>query len=442
MRFPRFVVRAASAARSKASASAGARIGVRTMAFSPVAFTAGIGGIAAMIAGHTYNWMEIKAAGIFGIVCLLVALLLTAGRSSFQVELSLAQDDVQVGQRAFGRLNVSNTGRRRTMPVLVELPVGRAQADFSVPMLAPSAQHEELFAIPTRKRAVINVGPVKSVRSDPLGMIRREVVWTEVEQLFVHPNTVNLEGPAAGVVRDLDGQTLRTVTDNDMNFHALREYVPGDDRRSIHWKSSARNQKLMVRQFEDTRRTHIALALETDVRQFGDPQSFELGVSVLASLGLNTIRGGLERTVFAGPHQVRTTSPVSFLNATSGIEQTSGNPVAGSSSFGLNFLVRDVSTTSGGTTGGSASAGELLSGAETISRWAPSASLAVVITGTTTDIAQLRTDAMLLPAGVRTVFIRCGVGLEERIATHDQVSFVDLGRLDQLPKVLRAAVLS
>ncbi len=311
-----------------------------------------------------------------------------------------------------------------------------------MPLLAPSAQHEELFAIPTRKRAVINVGPVKSVRSDPLGMIRREVVWTEVEQLFVHPNTVNLEGPAAGVVRDLDGQTLRTVTDNDMNFHALREYVPGDDRRSIHWKSSARNQKLMVRQFEDTRRTHIALALETDVRQFGDPQSFELGVSVLASLGLNTIRGGLERTVFAGPHQVRTTSPVSFLNATSGIEQTSGNPVAGSSSFGLNFLGRDVSTTSGGTTGGSASAGELLSGAETISRWAPSASLAVVITGTTTDIAQLRTDAMLLPAGVRTVFIRCGVGLEERIATHDQVSFVDLGRLDQLPKVLRAAVLS
>lgn len=406
-------------ARSKATphsepdARTRARIGVRTMAFSPVAWAAGLGGIAAMIAGHAYNWMEVKAAGIFGIVCLLIALLLTVGRSSFHVDLHLAEDEVRVGQRAFGRINVTNTGRRRTLPVLIELPVGKAQADFSVPTLAVNAQHEELFAIPTRKRAVIDVGPVRSVRSDPLGMIRREVVWTSVEKLYVHPNTVPLDGPASGVVRDLDGQTLRTVTDNDMNFHALREYVPGDDRRSIHWKTSARNQKLMVRQFEDTRRTHVALVLDTRSSQWLDELSFELGVSVFASFGVNTIRNAMERSAFASRDELRTTTPIQFLNATSSIELNSSTPE-----------------------------NDLADGCAIIAREARNASLAVVVTGTNTPLAQLREEATALPPGLRVVFLRCEQGIEEKVRTHQQVSFIEVGTLEHLPKVLRSAVLN
>ncbi|HMO11440.1 MAG TPA: DUF58 domain-containing protein, partial [Actinotalea sp.] len=99
-------------------------------------------------------------------------------------------------------------------------------ADFPLPSLRPGQSHEDLFAIPTTRRQVITVGPVRSVRGDPWGLIARRVDWTEPVEVFVHPRVVPLAGAAAGVLRDLEGQATRVISDTDLSFHALREYVP------------------------------------------------------------------------------------------------------------------------------------------------------------------------------------------------------------------------
>lgn len=385
-------------------------IGQRRLAFAPTAWVCGVGGVLALWAGWKFGWIELTAVGVIALVALLAAGVMTVGRSSYRVELSLGEQQVKVGERAFGRIDVENVGRRRVWPSSIELPVGQGRAEFALPFLAPGRAHDELFVVPTRRRAVIDVGPVKSVRSDPLGMVRREVVWTGVEKLFVHPQTVLLRGAAAGVLRDLEGQTLRTVSDNDMNFHALREYVPGDDMRSIHWKSSARNQHLMVRQFEDTRRTHTALLLETDQARWADEDSFELGVSVFASLGVNTIRGGMERSFFAGNQSLRSTTPQGFLDETAGIAIS---PVP-----------------------------ELSSAAEKVARDAADCSLALVVMGAQMQFNELQGELAYLPAGLRAVYVQCEVGLEPSVHTVGQVSFVCVGDLEQLPKVMRSAVVS
>ena len=46
-----------------------------------------------------------------------------------------------------------------------------------------------------------------------------------------------------------------------MSFHAIREYAPGDSRRQIHWKSTAKTGQLMVRQYEESRRSRMAVVL-------------------------------------------------------------------------------------------------------------------------------------------------------------------------------------
>ena len=71
----------------------------------------------------------------------------------------------------------------------------------------------------------------------------------------MHPLLVSLAGASSGLLRDLEGQATRDLSDSDLSFHALRDYVAGDDRRYIHWRTTARRGSLMVKQFEDTRRT-------------------------------------------------------------------------------------------------------------------------------------------------------------------------------------------
>ena len=55
--------------------------------------------------------------------------------------------------------------------------------------------------------------------------------------------------------------TTQDLSSSDVSFHALREYVPGDDRRAIHWRTTARTGRFMVRVFEETRRSHLFMLL-------------------------------------------------------------------------------------------------------------------------------------------------------------------------------------
>ena len=66
-------------------------------------------------------------------------------------------------------------------------------------------------------------------------------------------------------------------------FLNLRDYEPGDDLRRVHWRSTARRQRLMVRQNEARRRTPVLVML--DVRPGGhDRASFERAVEATASI--------------------------------------------------------------------------------------------------------------------------------------------------------------
>ena len=125
--------------------------------------------------------------------------------------------------------------------------------------------------MPTNRRAVIVAGPAASVRGDQLGLLRREVRWTEPVELFVHPVTARLQPSAAGLVRDLEGEVTKTITDNDISFHALRAYEPGDALRNVHWRTSARTGQLMVRQYEETRRSQLVLAAVDRARRTTRP---------------------------------------------------------------------------------------------------------------------------------------------------------------------------
>jgi uncharacterized protein (DUF58 family) len=139
------------------------------------------------------------------------------------------------------------------------------------------------------------VGPVRTIRADPIGLVRRELIWTEAIDLIVHPRTIGVPSTSTGLIRDLEGTPTRDLTSSDVAFHALREYQSGDERRLIHWKSTAKTGVYMVRQFEQTRRSHLVVALSLAKSDYRSAAEFELAVSAAGSLGVRAIRDG--RTV-------------------------------------------------------------------------------------------------------------------------------------------------
>src|SRR5690606_37402056 len=82
------------------------------------------------------------------------------------------------------------------------------------------------------------------------------------------------------------------LTSSDDAFHTLREYQSGDDRRNIHWRSTAKTATYMVRQFEPTPRSHLGVAMSLSTVDFASEDEFELAVSVVGSLGVRAVRDG------------------------------------------------------------------------------------------------------------------------------------------------------
>jgi uncharacterized protein (DUF58 family) len=105
-----------------------------------------------------------------------------------------------------------------------------------------------------------------------------------VERVFVHPKVHIVQIAASGRARHVDGPTSDSAPRGTITFHALREYVRGDDMRHVHWKSSARLGTLMVKENVDTALPSTTVLFDTRAHLYDAPARFEEAVDLVASI--------------------------------------------------------------------------------------------------------------------------------------------------------------
>ena len=359
------------------------------------------------VTGLALGWQEFVYVGVTLLAGVLVAIPFIVGRSAFAVAIELSPRRVVAGERALGRMLVTNTGQRKSTSTRFELPVGKGLAEFSLPAIAPQGEHEELFAVPTNRRAVIVAGPAVSVRGDQLGLMRRAVRWADPVELFVHPLTARLTPSAAGLVRDLEGEVTKTITNSDISFHALRAYEPGDDRRYVHWRTSARTGQLMVRQFEETRRSQLTIVFNADRRCYASEEEFELAVSIMASLAVQVMLDGTKLKVVSEKMALRTVTPVTLLDDSCRIEQVT-SPFSTMREFVRVATLR-----------------------------LPPPSVAIVITGSQLQPGDIRSVETLFGVETQTVGIRAELDGMSRVTRVAGLPVATVGRLEELSRVIR-----
>lgn len=388
------------------SAPVRGRVSYAAAFVTPLGRVAALALLVGLVVGVSRGWAELTVLATFLVLVFAAALAWVAGRTSYEVSIQLAKQRVQVGDEAIGGLEIRNRGRRSLLPTRIELPVARALAAFDLPALGSDEAHEEAFVVPTRRRGVIAVGPVSSVRSDPLALMRREQRWTEQVDIFVHPRTRVIDSGHAGFLKDVEGVTTQDLSSSDVSFHALRDYVAGDDRRAIHWKTTARLGRFMVRVFEETRRTHLLLLLSLRPEDYADPEDFETAVSSVGSLGLQCLREGRDLSVVTQAGPLRFPSAPGLLDELAKVELLPG-------------------------------AGDVERLAEQGMRVAPGASVVVVVTGSQVDPAQLRAADRVAPLDAYTFSIRCAAGEPVARRRIGRLAVLDLAELDDLPRAVR-----
>jgi uncharacterized protein (DUF58 family) len=374
--------------------------------------------LVAFVVGYRFGLREVVVVGFAGALLVAVAAVALIGRSRLLIRMSRPVRRVAVGDDAAVTVTAENPTRFPSVPTTVEVPVGSGLVDVAIPSIAPHGTFERAVPVPTLRRGVLDVGPVTGVRADPVGLVRRELVWTDREQVIVHPRTVAIPSTSTGLVRDLEGQATTDLSLADISFHAIREYMPGDDPRNVHWKSTAKTGALMVRQFEDTRRSHLVVALGLSRAEFADEDEFELAVSAAASLGSRAVRDGREVTVVVSErtpefakravyavHRLPTVTPTRLLDAFASVALADATlPVA--------EVARIVGTDTAGI------------------------SVAFLVVGSTVELPALRLAATRFPVGVEVVAVICEPEAVPRFVRVPGLTVMTIGYLDDLRHAL------
>ena len=196
---------------------------------------------------------------------------------------------VQVGQMIESRITVAN---RTFLPKLAlelqdisDMPgyEGRAVVDLE--------GHEdyvwELRAQGSR-RGLYQVGPVEVASSDPFGFFTFRRALGAAGQVLVYPEVIDLPSfwiPPASL--GTESRRRRLTHHITPNVTGVREYMPGDSLKRIHWPTSARTGRLMVKTFEQdpSAEAWVVLDLERRVQAGdGDDSTEEWGVKVAAAV--------------------------------------------------------------------------------------------------------------------------------------------------------------
>lgn len=241
---------------------------------------------AALAVGRVFGLLELFVFGV-ALATTVVLALIIVNRPLPRLEVTRVARPatVSVGEPARVDLQVANRGTVRTSRLTLWEPVGsKGGAPMQLAPLRPGEAVSAAYRVPTARRGVLQTGPLRAERTDPLGLCRRASSLAGTGEVLVVPERVPLSFPGTSSSGRL-GQHLRMKAfgQTGSEFHSQREYVIGDDLRRINWKTSARAGTLIVREsaLEGVQRCVVVLDTMADGY---DDDSFERAVTVAASV--------------------------------------------------------------------------------------------------------------------------------------------------------------
>ncbi len=150
------------------------------------------------------------------------------------------------------------------------------------------AGYAKRIRTPCSRRGCFTVGPLQVESWDPLGLFRLRRRFGKEEQVIVYPATVPLPRLNLFGSHLLGEEALRRQSQQRSSLaSSVREYMHGDAMNRIHWPSTARMGKVMVKQFDQGLSTSLWVLLDMGKEvQVGenDDTSDELGVTIAASI--------------------------------------------------------------------------------------------------------------------------------------------------------------
>lgn len=249
------------------------------------------------IAGFLLGYPAVVVLAVAPLLLVVLGLLLVGRRPGGNLRRAIEPTQLTRGEHARALITAINNRVTPTGTVEALDSVGGQPVGLVIPPVPPRRSVTVDYRFVPLKRGELKLGPITLERRDPWGLFVRRVHVAATMTVLVHPRVLPVEVPLAGNRIGQEGGTADRDVLGTNQFHTLREYVIGDELRRIHWRSSARIGKLMVKQLIDNPLPRALVLLDNDIRSYNNDRDFEQAVDAAASIASFVVNAGLPVTL-------------------------------------------------------------------------------------------------------------------------------------------------
>lgn len=256
-------------------------------------------GIFILVAGFAFTNYVLTLIGIFLIVGSVASspfFQLTMPVESLQVIRQIDRRNIFQDDFIHVKLTIKNTGSHRidsvdifdVYPEIFPLVLGRNRIRTRID---PNQEVKFSYILQAPLRGKFTFGPTKFQIYDRLEFRFEELSGENFEELLIYPNVEEVRIMESLAQKRRLGHMFGIHKTRQMSlgtdFTGIRKYEVGDEYRRIDWKSSARIQKLMMRQYETERNIRMFIILDTSTTMgAGRPENSKLEAAIRAALML------------------------------------------------------------------------------------------------------------------------------------------------------------
>jgi uncharacterized protein (DUF58 family) len=170
--------------------------------------------------------------------------------------------------------------------------------------VAGRSQERTVYTLRVRRRGIYTFGRTRLETVFPFGFWRSKLERRVEGRLAVYPRLGEIDSEFFLEV-DAAFQRIQTARPSreEQDFRGLREYRHGDNPRWIHWKSSARQNRWLVKEFEEPQSRRVILLLDTNLARMGGQRgpAFERAISFAATVSRELMRRNCDVTTVTLP---------------------------------------------------------------------------------------------------------------------------------------------
>lgn len=145
--------------------------------------------------------------------------------------------------------------------VVDEIPFQFQRRDLKFFASVASGTEKQIhYSLRPVERGEYSFGGVNVFANSIIGLISRRFVFSNQQMVPVYPSYLQMrKDQLLAITNRLSDYGLKKIRrlGHSMEFEKIREYVKGDDYRSVNWKASGRKNQLMVNQYQDEKSQHV-----------------------------------------------------------------------------------------------------------------------------------------------------------------------------------------